>query len=55
MGNYDIILEKKSAFMKIWTVKDGKVYSITYNTDSSQYSQYLPIVEKMASSFQITK
>lgn len=45
----------KPEVMLIWTVKANKVYTISYNADSPNYSKYLPIVEKMVESFEITK
>lgn len=43
----------KPEVMLIWTVKGNKVYTISYNADSANYSKYLPIVQKMVESFKI--
>jgi hypothetical protein len=39
--------------MQIWTIKDGKVYIISYNTDPSKYNYYLILVRSMIESFRI--
>jgi hypothetical protein len=41
--------------MDIWTVKDDKAYILTYGAEPSDYDSYLPIAEKMISSFKFTK
>ena len=41
--------------MNIWNVKDKKVYSISYTELKSLYTWYLPTVQKMIDSFEITK
>jgi hypothetical protein len=40
---------------QVFTVKDGKAYAITYTAPSSRYSSYLPTVQQIINSFQITK
>jgi hypothetical protein len=37
--------------MQVWTIKDGKVYILSYNADSSKYDYYLPIIKSMIESF----
>jgi eukaryotic-like serine/threonine-protein kinase len=37
------------------TIKGDKAYIITYETGMSEYTTFLPIVQKMIDSFQITK
>ncbi|MEH2171169.1 MAG: PsbP-related protein [Nostoc sp.] len=44
----------KLQVMEIGTVRNGKVYFITYTAESAKYSQYLPPVEAMIESFKIT-
>ncbi|WP_232224203.1 serine/threonine-protein kinase [Mastigocladopsis repens] len=41
--------------METGTVRHNKAYYITYTAESSQYSNFLPIAEKMINSFQILK
>ncbi|MGI2906170.1 PsbP-related protein [Tolypothrix sp. VBCCA 56010] len=41
--------------MEIGTVRNGKVYFITYTADLARYSQYLPTAEAMIQSFKITE
>jgi hypothetical protein len=36
------------------TIKDGKAYIIMYGAELRKYSEYLPMVEKMINSFEIT-
>lgn len=39
--------------MNTWTVLGNHLYLLSYSTDSSEFSRYLPLVEKMISSFKI--
>jgi hypothetical protein len=41
-------------FMQIFAIKEDKVYSIIYSSESSRYSTYLPIVERMINSLEET-
>jgi hypothetical protein len=41
--------------MDVATINGNKAYIITYNAEASKYSSYLPIVQKMIESFEITK
>ena len=41
-------------FMQIFAIEEDKVYSILYSSEKSRYSTYLPIIEKMISSFELT-
>ncbi len=41
--------------MNIWSVKDKKVYAISYTQAKSLYAAYLPTVQKMVDSFEIIK
>jgi eukaryotic-like serine/threonine-protein kinase len=41
--------------MLILTIKDDKAYIISYNAEPTKFSYYLPTLEKMIDSFQITK
>ena len=41
-------------FMQIFATKEDKVYSIIYSSEKSRYYTYLPIIEKMISSFEVT-
>jgi hypothetical protein len=40
---------------EIWTVKDDKIYLIEFVAKDGVYSSYLPLVNEMIDSFQITK
>ncbi len=42
-------------FMQIFAIKENKVYSISYLSEMSRYSTYLPVVEKMVNSFEVTQ
>jgi PsbP-like protein len=42
-------------FMQILAIKEDKVYSIIYNSEKSRYSTYLPIIEEMINSFEVTR
>jgi eukaryotic-like serine/threonine-protein kinase len=39
--------------MNTWTVAGNNLYLISYSSDSSEFSRYLPLVEKMIGSFKI--
>src|SRR5829696_3982707 len=39
--------------IRVWSVYQGKLYSIAYIADSNQYDQYLPIAQQMIDSFEI--
>jgi hypothetical protein len=41
-------------FMQIVALKDDKVYTILYSSEKTRYSTYLPIIEKMINSFEVT-
>src|SRR5919106_1837594 len=41
-------------FMQILAIKEDKVYSILYSSEKTRYSTYLPIIEKMINSFEVT-
>jgi serine/threonine-protein kinase len=41
--------------MNIWSVRDKKVYAISYTQAKSLYAAYLPTVQKMIDSFEIIK
>jgi hypothetical protein len=40
--------------MEVWTINGGIAYMISYNADSSYFSNYLPIIQKMIDSFATT-
>jgi hypothetical protein len=39
--------------IRVWSVYQGKLYSIAYIADSNQYDQYLPIAQQIIDSFEI--
>ena len=41
-------------FMQILAINEDKVYTITYTSDKTRYSTYLPIIEEMINSFEVT-
>ena len=41
-------------FMQIVAMKEDKVYVITYSSEKTKYYTYLPIIEKMIDSFEVT-
>lgn len=45
----------KTRTMEIFTIKDDKLYFISYTADATKYSNYLPTVQKMTDSFKIYK
>jgi hypothetical protein len=45
----------KPEIMLVWTVKGSNVYTLLYNGEAAKYSFYLPTIQKMINSFEITK
>jgi hypothetical protein len=41
-------------FMQIFAIKEDKLYTILYTSDKTRYSTYLPIIEEMINSFEVT-
>ncbi len=41
-------------FMQIFAINEDKVYTITYTSETTRYSTYLPIIEEMINSFEVT-
>jgi hypothetical protein len=41
-------------FMQIFAINEDKVYTILYSSEKTRYSTYLPIIEKMINSFEVT-
>ena len=41
--------------MEIGAIKGDKAYILTYETGMNEYDKYLPIIQEMINSFQITK
>ena len=41
-------------FMQIFAIKEDKVYAILYSSETTRYSTYLPIIEEMINSFEVT-
>jgi PsbP-like protein len=41
-------------FMQIVAIKEDKLYSILYTSERTRYSTYLPIIEEMVNSFEVT-
>ena len=44
---------KTNKVMRIWTGNEGKLYTLAYIAESSQYDQFLPTFQKMVDSFHI--
>jgi hypothetical protein len=40
--------------MKVYGILSAKLYLVTFYTESSKFSSYLPIAQKMIDSFEIT-
>jgi hypothetical protein len=41
--------------MQVWTLKDDKVYAITYVAEEEGYENDIQIAQRMIESFEITK
>ena len=44
---------KTNKVMRIWTVNEGKLYTLAYIAESSLYDRYLPMFQQMVDSFRI--
>jgi hypothetical protein len=40
-------------FMQIFAIKEDKLYTILYSSETTRYSTYLPIIEEMINSFEV--
>jgi PsbP-like protein len=47
--------QEGSNFMQIFAINEDKVYSISYSSEKSRYSTYLPVIEQMINSFEVTQ
>ncbi|HYZ96487.1 MAG TPA: hypothetical protein VE524_07805 [Nitrososphaeraceae archaeon] len=45
--------EDEHKTMQILSIKDDKIYLLTYSAEKRKYSDYLPTIEKMIDSFEI--
>jgi hypothetical protein len=55
---YEIIASRPQeglTFRQVFAIQEGKVYSISYLSEISRYSTYLPLVEDMINSFEVTQ
>jgi hypothetical protein len=59
---YKILLVSVKAFINIglktmqaWTIKDDKVYTITYVAEEEDFQNDFPIAQKMIESFEINR
>ena len=55
IGTYQNRSTGLQKLMEVGTIIGEKAYSVQYIADASQYSQYLPIVQKMIDSLVINK
>jgi YVTN family beta-propeller protein len=51
LNGMDDSRQYQSKIMSIWTMKNNKVYSITYSAESSKYLHYMPVVNDIIDSF----
>ena len=54
-GGDDPLHSPQFQTMTIWTIKGDRMYTISYSQIPSEFSRYLPIIQKMIDSFEITK
>ena len=45
--------EDERKTMQVLSIKEDKVYLITYTAEASRYDRYLPTIQKMIDSFRI--
>jgi serine/threonine-protein kinase len=41
--------------MQVWTLEDGRVFTITYEAEEEDFQNVLPIAQRMIESFQIVE
>jgi hypothetical protein len=51
--NYNDATAGKISVFDIYCVKDSKIYFLSFQSDSSKYSQYLPILKQIINSFKL--
>ena len=39
--------------MQVWTIKDDRIFTITYEADEEDFQNYLQVTQRMTESFQI--
>src|SRR5215208_974737 len=44
---------KTNKVVRIWSINEGKLYTLAYVAESSQYDRYLPSFQRMVDSFSI--
>jgi hypothetical protein len=54
IGTYEGLSSRLQKLMEVGTIIGDKVYILQYIADASRYTDYLPIVQKMIDSMQIT-
>ena len=54
IGTYDLPSSGLQKLMEVGTIIGDKAYSVRYIVDASRFSEYLPTVQKMIDSLQIT-
>jgi eukaryotic-like serine/threonine-protein kinase len=45
----------KIQIMLVWTAKGDNIYTLTFNAEDAKYALYLPTIQKMINSFEITE
>jgi hypothetical protein len=48
------IVPFKIETMLVWMVKGNNVYTISFNSEPEKFPTYVPIVQKMIDSFEVT-
>ena len=48
-------MPRTAKVMEVLMIKDDRGYIISYHADSSNYLYYLPTIQKMIDSFELTK
>jgi hypothetical protein len=51
----DLLHSPQFQTMTIWTIEGDRIYTISYSQIPSQFSTYLPIIQKMIDSFEIAQ
>jgi hypothetical protein len=40
--------------MNVWTIKEDKIYTLSYSQPIQEYAAYLPVVQQIIDSLEIT-
>jgi hypothetical protein len=54
INGFLVVKKRLVLALRIFTIKDGQLYTISYVSEASQYGRYLPTIENMIDSVVFT-